>query len=160
MCRQILEQYVRAVHSRKSESMTSYIRAFPMTWWAVWACIMFSIGMGITKLFSSDNRYRSDNYEAARVIFGAVTDRPLAAWGAAFLFLGLATAFSMGRSLKWTRFLLRTSATVYIFFAILFIASALQSNAPFDAFWLYLFTAVIHLAAAETIKIIVRGGRA
>lgn len=141
------------------QNMTGAVRAFPMTWWSAWTSVTFSIGLGLLALFSPPKRFSHPVYDNIKSIVENGTIEPMRVWGVVFLLLGVALAVGLRSHLLASRILLRAGATIYIFYSVLFFLAALDSpDAPFVPAFIYLYVVIHHLAAAQTIKIIVTLG--
>lgn len=156
-----LRALVHAALARHPEaSMVGIVRTFPMTWWSTWACIILTGSLGVVYLMSSLTRFSSPAFATAKRLLANGLIEPMYLWGVVFVVISVAEILAIRASLRATRLLLRLGATTYLFYAVLFFLSALDDNrASFGGTLLYLFVAVIHLAAAETIALISRETR-
>lgn len=158
----ILRAILRGLVTRNPEaSMVGMVRAFPMTWWATWASIIYTGGLGLIYSLSGVQRFSSPAFDSARqLVHPQSLGEPMRAWGLVFVVLATAEFLALRRSVFVLRLLLRAGATIFLFYAFLFLKSALEDpRASYGGAWLYLYVAVIHLAIAQTITLIMRGAR-
>lgn len=150
---------VAAVVSRNPDaSMVGIVRAFPMTWWTTWACIVLSTTIGSVYLAQGATRFSSPAYSQAKALLAYLPGDPMRAWGLAFVALAIVQFLAMRASLVWLIRTMRVAATVYVFYGVLFFVAALADDrASFVGLPLYLFVATIHLAIAETLTLIHKG---
>ena len=146
------------LHRNPDATMVGLVRAFPMTWWATWLGILFAFALSAIYLLSGLDRFTSPAFDAARDIVQPGVGEPMRLWGMLFLMLAIAQVLAIRTSLNVLWLLLRGAATVYVFYAVLFGVSALRDDhASFGGLVLYTYVAAMHLACAQTIKLIHRG---
>jgi hypothetical protein len=152
---------IAAVVARNPDaSMVGIVRAFPMTWWTTWACIVLASAMGGIYLLQGATRFASPAYSQAKALLTYLPGDPMRAWGLVFLLLSVAQFLAMRASLTWLVRTMRVAATVYVFYGVLFFAAAMADDrASLVGLPIYLFVATIHLAIAETVSMIHRGAK-
>lgn len=158
------EPYVHLLVAWSDEEVTeprrlvSTVRGFPLTWWTVWACVLLSLSLGAATAFSQTSRFSSHIFDGAKDALDFLPGDPMTAWGWIFLVGGAALAAATYFSPMAVVWVLRVIGTVYFIHASLIWRGAAGSAgaASYSGVPLCLFVTVIHLAAAQSIRMILR----
>jgi hypothetical protein len=131
------------------------VRGFPLTWWTVWTCILFTTSLGWITAASEPSRFSSHIYDGAKATLDWLPGQPMAAWGWLFVLGGLVLMVSTYVSPTLVVWVLRFSATVFLFHAVLIAMGAGEfHSASFSGTLLCAFVAMIHLETAQSIHMI------
>ena len=157
------EPYVQLMVAYADEPVTDKhrlvlaVRGFPMTWWAVWSTILFTTALGVVTILSEPSRFNSHIFDAAKMLLDPLPGDPMHAWGWLFAFGGAVLAAATYISPIMVVWVLRFGGAVYLMHGAL-IASGAHNfpDASYSGTLFCVYVAVIHLACAESIRMILR----